>query len=136
MKYVLIIFTFIYSLNAIEIELSSMELEELKNNSFIIKRDLENKTGFISFDVDKNINLVMDEIIDLKSYSTKINDVSKVDIYESFDHIVKAEIFIDNFFISFSNKVIHYISKNNYEVTWNLDSINSKNNYFSKMDGY
>jgi ribosome-associated toxin RatA of RatAB toxin-antitoxin module len=139
MKYIQIIIFLSLVFNnlfAKNITLNKDDLAELKNNSYVIKRDLENKTGFISFDVEKNITAIMNEIVNLEKYPNKIDDVSQVNIYSQTPYTIKAEIFIDNFFISFSNNVIHYIDYDSFFIKWNLDEDYNKQNYFKAMNGY
>jgi ribosome-associated toxin RatA of RatAB toxin-antitoxin module len=116
--------------------LNQEELKILKQNGEIIKIDDVSQTGFIVFDVAKNIDKVFISIANLTSYSIKIDDVSKVLIYNEFANIIKAQIFIDSFFISFSNYVIHFVNKKNYKISWHLDDKYKNDNYFAKMNGY
>ena len=88
----------------------------------------------IIFDVDKDIDTVMQEILNFKAYPKKIEDVDKVLIYSNTNKTVKAKIFISTFFIDFDNNVIHDIDRKNYTLKWHLDE--SKENYFAKMQGY
>jgi ribosome-associated toxin RatA of RatAB toxin-antitoxin module len=135
MRYIYIVI-FIHSFLFSQISLNTQELDELKKNSYIIKRDIKTNTGFISFDVDKNINQVFKEITNLNSYSDKIDDVSKVNIYNQTETRLKATIYIDNFFIRFSNSVVHNIDKINFTVRWHLDEKYKDENYFEQMNGY
>jgi len=136
MKYIILLALLCLNIFADEIFLSTEQLIELKENGYVIKRDKINKTGFISFDVNRDIDKVFYDIINLKNYPKLINDVAKVDIYEKDKNIVKAKIFIESFFINFHNSVIHTIIKNKYTVKWTLDKTQDNDNYFSKMDGY
>jgi ribosome-associated toxin RatA of RatAB toxin-antitoxin module len=136
MKYIILLALLCLNIFANEIFLSTEQLIELKENGYVIKRDKINKTGFISFDVNRDIDKVFYDIINLKNYPKLINDVAKVDIYEKDKNIVKAKIFIESFFINFHNSVIHTIIKNKYTVKWTLDKTQDNDNYFSKMDGY
>ncbi len=119
-----------------KVNLNEKELKELKTNGFVIKRDRETKKGFISFDINKTLQAVYKEIKELSSYPAKIKDVDKVEIYHNKNNIIKAKIYIDNFFVSFSNSVIHYIDDTNHHISWTLDKKFDTNNYFAKMNGY
>jgi len=136
MKYIILLVLLFSNIIANEIFLDTKQLSELKENGYVIKRDKINKTGFISFDVDRSIDKVFYDILNLKNYPKLINDVAKVNIYEKDKNIVKAKIFIESFFINFHNSVIHTIIKNKYTVKWTLDKTQDNDNYFSKMDGY
>ena len=136
MKYIILLVLLFSNIFSNEIFLDTKQLSELKENGYVIKRDKINKTGFISFDVNRSIDKVFDDIINLKNYPKLINDVAQVDIYEKDNNIVKAKIFIESFFINFHNSVIHTIIKNKYTVKWTLDKTQDNDNYFSKMDGY
>jgi ribosome-associated toxin RatA of RatAB toxin-antitoxin module len=136
MKYIILLIFFYSSVLANEIFLSDEQLIELKENGYVIKRDKINKTGFISFDVNRSIDDVFYDIVNLENYPNLINDVAEINIYEKNNDIVKAKIFIESFFINFHNSVIHTIIKDKYTVTWTLDKTQDDDNYFSKMDGY
>jgi len=136
MKYIILLVLLFSNIFANEIFLSTKQLSELNENGFVIKRDKVNKTGFISFDVNRSIDDVFNDIVNLQNYPELIKDVAKVDIYETNNNIVKAKIFIESFFINFHNSVIHTIIKNKYTVKWTLDKTQDNDNYFSKMDGY
>ena len=136
MKYIILLVLLFSNIFANEIFLDTKQLSELKENGYVIKRDKINKTGFISFDVNRSIDKVFYDILNLKNYPKLINDVAKVNIYEKDKNIVKAKIFIESFFINFHNSVIHTIIKNKYTVKWTLDKTQDDDNYFSKMDGY
>jgi len=136
MKYIILLLVLFSNIFSNEIFLDTNQLSELKENGYVIKRDKINKTSFISFDVNRSIDKVFDDIINLKNYPKLINDVAQVDIYEKDNNIVKAKIFIESFFINFHNSVIHTIIKNKYTVKWTLDKTQDNDNYFSKMDGY
>jgi ribosome-associated toxin RatA of RatAB toxin-antitoxin module len=136
MKYIILLVLLFSNIFANEIFLSTKQLSELNENGFVIKRDKVNRTGFISFDVNRSIDDVFNDIVNLQNYPELIKDVAKVDIYETNNNIVKAKIFIESFFINFHNSVIHTIVKNKYTVKWTLDKTQDNDNYFSKMDGY
>jgi hypothetical protein len=121
---------------ASDISLTKQEIQTLNKNGYIIKRDRVNKTGFIAFDVNRSIDDVFNDIINLVQYPIRIKDVSRVDIYDKYNNIVKAKIFIESFFIDFHNSVIHTILRDKYTVRWTLDKKDDKENYFAKMDGY
>jgi len=95
--------------------------------------DDKNKTGLIVFDINRDIDLVMKDILNLEAYPQNIEDVKKLTIYESSRNKIKAQIHISTFFIDFDNNVIHDIDKKNYTITWHLDG--SKKNYFLVMQG-
>ncbi len=116
--------------------LNKAELKELKEEGYVIKRDKKTKKGFISFDINRTIDDVFKDIKNLKSYPKKIEDVSRVEVYDERDNIVKARIFIDTFFVSFKNSVLHYIDDNKRHISWELDGDFNDTNYFAKMDGY
>lgn len=134
-RFLLLTIIFSLSLFAVETSLSKDELKSLKKDGYIIKKDKIKKTGFISFDINRDIDAVYSDIINLSKYPLKIEDVSKVDIYSQSGRIVKATIYIDTFLIDFHNSIVHFIDKNNYTVKWHLDN-KYEDNYFSKMDGY
>jgi len=136
MKYFLILFLLVSNSFSNEISLNNEELIELQENGYVIKRDKINKTGFISFDVNRSIDDVFSDIINFSEYPVLINDVAKVNIYEQNNNTIKAKIFIESFFINFHNSIIHTINKNKYTVKWTLDKEKDSDNYFAKMDGY
>lgn len=100
----------------------------------IITLDEASGTGKIVFNVDKNIEKVMQEILDLESYPKKIEDVEKVEIYFTSTTQVNAKVYISSFFIDFHNSVVHEIDRKNHIVKWHLDK--DEENYFKKMQGF
>jgi ribosome-associated toxin RatA of RatAB toxin-antitoxin module len=99
----------------------------------IITLNKETGTGSISFQVEKNKEILMREILKLKAYPQKIDNVAKVEIYYSSPTQVNAVIYIDTFFIDFHNYVVHFIDRDKFRVTWHLDD--TQENYFKAMDG-
>jgi len=132
--FIVLIFVFCITLFSESFELSQKNLEILEVKGYLMFRDIEHKSGTIVFDVNKPIDSLMYKIIDLDTYPQKIEDVEKVEIYSYSEDVVKAQIFIDTFFIGFNNYVIHDIDENNYMVKWKLDD--TKENYFANMQGY
>lgn len=134
MKYIITFLVFIQVLYSQSFVLTNEQLDQLNKDGYILQRDSKNNNGMIIFDVDKDIDKVMDSILDLNSYPENIDDVGKVEIYSNSLNEVKAKIFIDTFFIDFHNYVIHDIDREKYSVKWHLD--NKYKNYFAKMQGY
>ena len=109
-------------------------LVQLLFSAEMITVDKESGTGTITFTVDKNIDKVMQEILNLQDYPQKIEDVEKVDIYFSSQNKYNATIYISSFFIDFQNSVTHEIDRYNHTVKWHLDE--TKENYFKEMNGF
>lgn len=134
MKYILAMILLISALYAQNFILSSEQLKVLKTQKYIINTDRKNNSGMIVFDVKKNINNVMRNVLNLSAYPQNIEDVADIEIYFNSYDKVNARIYINTFLFSFDNHVIHDIDRINHTIKWHLDD--KKENYFKKMQGY
>jgi len=115
--------------------LNKDEIVTLKQKGEVLSVDEVSKKGFIVFYIDENIDVIFNRLIDFDSYPKHIDDIDKVVVYYQDKHTIKAHIFVDTFFISFSNYVVHNINKKKHIIKWHLDNDYKDMNYFKKMDG-
>ena len=133
MKLLLILGIIVYSLSAFSTTLNKEELQVLINQNYLVKTNRDTNEGMIIFDINKSIDTVMQQIVNLEAYPSQIEDVDNVIIYSKQKNIIKAKIFISTFFIDFHNSVIHTIDMDKHTMHWDLDD--KEDNYFYKMNG-
>ena len=132
-KLLIVACTFFISSTLFASSLTDNELALLKQQPYVLKLSPNNNTGTIVFDVNEDIDRVFNKIIDFKRYPNLIDEIEKVDVYQTQANIVKVNFYVSEFFISFNNHVIHQINPQNHSVTWTLDP--NKKNYFKQMNG-
>ena len=136
-KLVFLLFVFCAYLNANKIiDLNKDELAILEQKGEVLSVDEVTQKGFIVFYVNENIDSVFNKLIDFNSYPKYIDDIDKVVIYYQDKNTIKSHIFVDTFFISFSNWVVHNINKKKHIIKWHLDNTYKDINYFKKMNGF
>jgi len=118
------------------IALNKDEIATLEKNGEVLSVDKISKKGFIVFYIDENIDVIFNQLINFSSYPKYIDDIDKVVVYYQDKNTIKAHIFVDTFFISFSNWVVHNINKKKHIIKWHLDNTYKDINYFKKMNGF
>jgi ribosome-associated toxin RatA of RatAB toxin-antitoxin module len=108
--------------------------QSIDDIGYYLTKNEADKSGLIIFDLNADINTVMNYIVDFEAYPKYINDIKKVSIYHQSKHHIDATFYVSTFFIDFQNHVSHRINKQKYSVYWQLDK--SKKSYLSKMEGY
>lgn len=132
MKLIILFFSLLLPLLA-DISLSESELKLLDREGSFVKQNREDKSGMIVFDISRDIDEVMDDVINFREYSKKIDDIEKVEIYFESEEVISARIFVSTFLLDFNNHVIHEIDREKHTMSWHLDE--KKENYFKVMDG-